>query len=312
MPRISKKKVPAELRQLIPFAQRFGARDGMVRERLCAEASKEELSALATLVEGHEQILIGWLERLDPHSEEFTAFAGLRDCSMTGVLGLLLRLHEHAPGRLTKRKLRLFAVACCYRIWHLIPDPRSKCGVEFVERYADGLATVGDLDMARRSMPHSSCALAEPVYLRARDADSAAHCTVVPDDQFDFFMAQTVAESAAKAVAHSALGDAAVMDQARLVEEYQQTRLLRDIFSNPFQPVSLDRAWFSRKVKTLAQAIYDERAFERMPELADALAEAGCSNQDILSHCRGPGPHIRGCWVVDLVLDWFSARRAQR
>lgn len=59
---------------------------------------------------------------------------------------------------------------------------------------------------------------------------------------------------------------------------------------------------FTPKVKTLAQAIYDDRTFDRMPELADALAEAGCTNQDLLRHCRGPGPHVRGCWVVDLVL----------
>ena len=52
----------------------------------------------------------------------------------------------------------------------------------------------------------------------------------------------------------------------------------------------------------IAESIYDHRAFERLPALADALAEAGCSNPDILSHCRGPGPHVRGCWVVDLVL----------
>jgi hypothetical protein len=52
----------------------------------------------------------------------------------------------------------------------------------------------------------------------------------------------------------------------------------------------------------IAESIYDHRAFERMPELADALAAAGCSNPEILSHCRGPGPHVRGCWVVDLVL----------
>jgi hypothetical protein len=88
----------------------------------------------------------------------------------------------------------------------------------------------------------------------------------------------------------------------RRVEEQAQTGVLRDIFGNPFRPVTLDPAWLTPKVKTIAQAIYNNRAFERMPELADALAEAGCSNQDILSHCRGPGPHVRGCWVVDLVL----------
>jgi hypothetical protein len=52
----------------------------------------------------------------------------------------------------------------------------------------------------------------------------------------------------------------------------------------------------------LAQAIYDDRAFDRLPILADALEEAGCDTADILAHCRGPGPHVRGCWVVDLIL----------
>jgi hypothetical protein len=55
-------------------------------------------------------------------------------------------------------------------------------------------------------------------------------------------------------------------------------------------------------VTALAEAIYADRAFDRMPVLADALEEAGCSDDQILSHCRGEGPHVRGCWVVDLVL----------
>jgi hypothetical protein len=55
-------------------------------------------------------------------------------------------------------------------------------------------------------------------------------------------------------------------------------------------------------VTTLAQTIYNDRAFDRMPELADALQEAGCDDQDMLSHCRRPGPHVKACWIVDLVL----------
>jgi hypothetical protein len=53
----------------------------------------------------------------------------------------------------------------------------------------------------------------------------------------------------------------------------------------------------------LVQGLYDERAFDHLPILADALEEAGCTNADILNHLRGPGPHVRGCWVVDLLLD---------
>jgi hypothetical protein len=78
--------------------------------------------------------------------------------------------------------------------------------------------------------------------------------------------------------------------------------LIRDIFGNPFRPVTLDPAWRTANAVALAQAIYDERAFERMPILGDALEDAGCDNDDILNHCREPGEHVRGCWVVDLLL----------
>ena len=85
-------------------------------------------------------------------------------------------------------------------------------------------------------------------------------------------------------------------------ERRAQTDSLRCIFGNPFRPVTLDPAWLTATVKQLAEAIYEERAFDRMPILGDALEESGCSNGDILSHCRQPGQHCRGCWVVDLLL----------
>jgi hypothetical protein len=79
--------------------------------------------------------------------------------------------------------------------------------------------------------------------------------------------------------------------------------LLRDIFGNPFRPVTFDPAWRTSDVMILAQGIYNEHAFDRMPILADALQDAGCDNDDILNHCRDAStPHARGCWVVDLVL----------
>ena len=61
-------------------------------------------------------------------------------------------------------------------------------------------------------------------------------------------------------------------------------------------------AWNDGTVRKIAQAIYDERAFDRLPILADALEDAGCDNADILNHCRNGGEHVRGCWVVDLLL----------
>jgi hypothetical protein len=78
--------------------------------------------------------------------------------------------------------------------------------------------------------------------------------------------------------------------------------LLLDIFGNPFRPVEFLPAWRSDTVLALAKQMYESRDFGAMPILADALQDAGCDSEEILSHCRGEGPHVRGCWVVDLVL----------
>jgi hypothetical protein len=77
----------------------------------------------------------------------------------------------------------------------------------------------------------------------------------------------------------------------------------RCVAGNPFRPVAFEPHWRTETVVALAAGIYAECAFDRMPILADALEEAGCDSADVLSHCRGPGPHVRGCWVVDRVLD---------
>ena len=74
------------------------------------------------------------------------------------------------------------------------------------------------------------------------------------------------------------------------------------MLGNPFRPVEVDSTWLTSDVLLLAGGIYDERAFDRMPILADALQDTGCANDDVLNHCRGDGPHVRGCWVVDLLL----------
>ena len=78
--------------------------------------------------------------------------------------------------------------------------------------------------------------------------------------------------------------------------------LLRDTFGDRFRSVAIDRGWRTTDVLGVARGIYDERAFDRLPILADALQDAGCADGELLGHCRGPGPHARGCWAVDLVL----------
>jgi hypothetical protein len=82
----------------------------------------------------------------------------------------------------------------------------------------------------------------------------------------------------------------------------QQAAFLRDTCGNPFRPVAFSLEWRTDTALSLASQMYESRDFGAMPILADALQDAGCDNADILDHCRGPGPHVRGCWVVDLVL----------
>jgi hypothetical protein len=83
-----------------------------------------------------------------------------------------------------------------------------------------------------------------------------------------------------------------------------QIALLRDIFDNPFRPVAFLPEWCTSTTVSIARQMYDAREFCAMPILADALQDAGCNDQNILNHCRDTTvPHVRGCWVVDLVLD---------
>ena len=87
---------------------------------------------------------------------------------------------------------------------------------------------------------------------------------------------------------------------AILAQAFQS--LVREILGNPYRPTKFDKSWRTGTAVSLARQMYESREFSAMPILADALQAAGCDNEDILTHCRGPGPHVRGCWVVDMVL----------
>jgi hypothetical protein len=85
-------------------------------------------------------------------------------------------------------------------------------------------------------------------------------------------------------------------------ETVVQCQLAPCVFGNPFRPVTVDPSWRTSDVVALARGVYDERAFDRLPVLADALQDAGCEDEQVLGHCRGPGPHARGCGVIDGLL----------
>jgi hypothetical protein len=85
-------------------------------------------------------------------------------------------------------------------------------------------------------------------------------------------------------------------------ERIAQCEIIRCVFADPVRPVAFDPRWRTADAVGLARAIYEDRAFDRLPLLADALMDAGCEEEQVLGHCRGEGPHVRGCWVVDLIL----------
>jgi hypothetical protein len=168
----------------------------------------------------------------------------------------------------SERKLRLFVVACCLGDWSSLYEDRSRRLVELAERYADGEASEAELAEARRiAYPGELLSMIDP----------------------------------------KVAGAALVLVRVMKREPARQVRNLREIFGNPFRRRrSTDPAWLSWSggtVRKLDQSIYDERAFDRLPVLADALEEAGCTDAVILSHCRSGEGHVRGCWVVDLLLD---------
>lgn len=83
----------------------------------------------------------------------------------------------------------------------------------------------------------------------------------------------------------------------------RQCEILRELFGNPFRRPAMDLRWFTSDVVDVARGIYADRAFERLPILADALMDAGCEDERIIGHCRADTAHVRGCWLLDLVLS---------
>ncbi len=199
---------------------------------------------------------------------------------------LLEFLRQEAFGRRisspSRRKLRLFACASCRRAWADIPDERSRRAVAVAERYADRRASRQELALA--------FAVAKAIDPLGNAAFAAA-------------IACAPSGNPNRVARQAALGG----DLRRWGEERAaQADLVRDIFGNPFRPLpAIDPGWLSENgtaVPELARAIYDERAFDRLPLLAAALEEAGCTSADLLAHLRSPRLHARGCWALDLLL----------
>lgn len=215
---------------------------------------------------------------------------------------------DRDPPLASDRKLRLFACACARMVWDSLTDDvecgrcggagrfknhtkywpsfcpdcngtgrinRSRRAVEVAERFVDGLATARELDSVRVDSRDAMSGQAGKTLLAVYLASLAANS----DETFE--------------------GCEICYNAVKL--DIPAAALLRCIFGNPFVWNHIIGGWHST-VLAIAQTIYHERRFDHMPILADALEEAGCTNADIIDHLRGPGPHARGCHVLDLIL----------
>jgi hypothetical protein len=214
------------------------------------------------------------------------------------------RVHRRKAGR---RKLRLFGCASCRLLWDLLTDPRSRAAVEYAEELADGVADPARSAAVMEGAQRAALDVRDRV-MASRRAAGVPLRIVEPE----MAAAEHLPRVLYKRPDHSALAHWAMnaMIGYGHAEAHRQWRaalrdlacLLREIFGNPFRPAVRDRSWLTSEVVALARGAYDERAFDQLPILADALQDAGCDSAEILAHLRGPGPHARGCWAVDLVL----------
>jgi hypothetical protein len=231
------------------------------------------------------------------------------------------------------RKRRLYAAACVRRVSHLLNDA-GRAAVETAERFADGEATEAELvallmlpgrafvpevryDPADRSLyikyqstkdsqdavqallapPHSGC------HMCGRGMNSSLYsgivvyeCQMCPD------VRRCPLNQTARFLRLSSAVASTSWDVGFRAESAEQAELLQDVVGNPFRPVVFAPAWRTDTAVALARQMYDARDFGAMPILADALQDAGCDNEPVLTHCREPRAHVRGCWVCDAVL----------
>jgi hypothetical protein len=208
------------------------------------------------------------------------------------LLKWLQKSRKHRPAR---RKLGLFACACARRLGTRVEDEVTTAGLYLAERMAEGPVSPEEF----RSFLGKS--------MRDGHQGRFTHIAVWAVRVFDTGQSWSSPEGAARSVAGFAAQELGTDEPA------EQCRLLREIIGNPYRPVppfsSTSLAWNNGTVRRLAEAAYEDRELPsgrldpaRLAVLADALEEAGCTEADLLDHLRRPGPHVRGCFVLDLLL----------
>ncbi|QJW94507.1 hypothetical protein [Frigoriglobus tundricola] len=209
----------------------------------------------------------------------------------TNPYHMLLHVRRTGPGLRSpagRRKFRLFGCASVRRPWDALSDEKLRTLIELAEQFADGAIEAHRLTQAR--------------------AESRTRFNHFPRELWSVFYSLTadVTWGAARAWQYTCKpaltplrGNKPAAEKAHLAH------ITRCIFGNPFRPVPFAPSWRTSDAIALARGAYADRAFDRLPILADALQDAGCNDEDILNHCRDTKTsHARGCWVVDHVLGF--------
>ncbi|MDB5310209.1 MAG: hypothetical protein JWO38_4411 [Gemmataceae bacterium] len=246
-------------------------RDGQAADALAADDEALRLSRRDQEVEARRAALLDRHPDLAPQAERAE-----RDRLV--ALGPVEFL-EHFEGRVTDRKLRLVAVACCRRVWDRLDDDRLRAAVDAAERHADQPLPGGE---------------ARAIYTAASPAGGPG-----PDDEAR--AAAVLLAPWARAIPHHGTIEV-VMLTAATVGAAEQAKLVRCVVGLPHREREVSPSWATSTVLSLARRMYESGDFSAFPILADALQDAGCENADILNHYREPGPHARGCWVIDAIL----------
>jgi hypothetical protein len=208
------------------------------------------------------------------------------------------------PRKYSRRKLRLFACGCCYRVRDRFQGEEFWELVLLCERLADGRVSRQEVKRLTHDIQevgsHNSLGFDASLY-------AAGECNFWGSQRVDRYTAWD-AERAADACARYAAGRSTPYPEGQepppeyLAESANQCAVLRDLFGDPLPAATFAPRWRTPTVLALAEGAYEERDFARLPVLADALEDAGCADGAVLGHCRAGGEHHRGCWVIDVVL----------
>jgi uncharacterized protein (TIGR02996 family) len=225
------------------------------------------------------------------------------DCSAGYPMFRMLDRLEH---RVSPRKLRLYGIACCRRIPSLEQDEDCAAAIGVAERMTAGTAADDEIAAMRTRM-------------RERLEHVEGQCNVMDPEEYGVVRWRTKAVLNLFQDDNDYLTDAPIFpNDPELKEVYNaasyalygcpygsdvELDLLREVLGNPFVPLEFAPRWRSEEVVRLARKIYDSEDFDQLEALSGALAAAGCDDPRILSHCRRKVGHVRGCWVLDLILE---------